>query len=29
VMLDAVERGGLDELRQRLDFADIEYTVVR
>ncbi len=29
MMLDAVERGGLDELRQRLDFADIEYTVVR
>ncbi len=29
MMLDAVENGGLDELRQRLDFADIEYVVIR
>jgi hypothetical protein len=29
MMLDAVENGGLDELRQRLDFAGIEYVVIR
>jgi hypothetical protein len=29
MMLDAVENGGLDELRQRLDFAEIDYVVVR
>jgi hypothetical protein len=29
MMLDALEDGGLDELRQRLDFALIDYVVVR